>query len=210
MKRVRCGESQTSPPTCQITERTEGKIQGIYESAERLAQMRAAFELNSGIQFIETEVSEAVCSAKPNGWACLALIHGLKEVPNKLATTLDTVAIISGLLLSASLGLLVAFPNEAFGRMNIREQVSYILCVSLSVVLHFLSIAAATFFFLCRSFQQLCKRCRPLQIGRPEWWIAINSQLHLERRKCVSKCWLSFTTCKNGWVGLCIVLFAYS
>ena len=54
-----------------------------------------------------------------NGWAALAIIHGPEGVTEQLKGNIDTLSVISGLLLSASIQLVVQPPDSIAEKENL-------------------------------------------------------------------------------------------
>lgn len=74
----------------------------------------------SGMNVVIEPLRAAVCNPdKVNGWAALAIIHGPEEVTERLKGNIDTLSVISGLLLSASIPLMVQPPDVIAEKDNI-------------------------------------------------------------------------------------------
>lgn len=103
------------------------------------------FEFLSGMDVIEKELIKSVTpdphTGSINGWAALAVVQGVDITIEKLARNVDTVAIISGLILSVSIPLLLDPPDFVYDLNNGSvEKIGYFLFLIMSITAHFTCI----------------------------------------------------------------------
>ncbi|KAJ3254138.1 hypothetical protein HDU77_004188 [Chytriomyces hyalinus] len=94
----------------------------------------------SGMSRVNLAVSNDK-DATQRGWFLLALVRGVDEVCSKLGDSLNTISIICGLLLSASVPLLLSPPAHVQALSSTDAQsVGYLATITAAIILHFVVI----------------------------------------------------------------------
>lgn len=82
-----------------------------------------------------------------NGWATIALINGIDNVCERIAKNLDTISLVCGLLLSASLQMIIS-PPDALSELDDDSfaKLLYVTLMGLEITMHFTCIIMASLF----------------------------------------------------------------
>eukprot|EP00347_Sterkiella_histriomuscorum_P015681 403356097 len=85
----------------------------------------------------------------PNGWIAMVLIQGLEKTNSNLANSLNTISIVSGLLLTISFSCLIS-PNDAVLSLDNGDWVKqgYFAGILASIIGYFISIMLNTIFLM--------------------------------------------------------------
>lgn len=97
------------------------------------------------IDDLKQEVSLGRTTGPVNGWAVLASCRGPAEVADKVNANTGNINLISGLLLSATVPLLISPPDAIASLSNDdARKIFYVLSLSMAVALHFVCVVVGS------------------------------------------------------------------